>query len=468
NLSDNDIDQLATDFSGLTSATTINLDGNKLDFGDLEPVAGVGALTFENQQNITAINEIGPIEIPAGSNQTLTTTVNGTANSYQWVLNGTDVTGETATSININSINRSNLGTYELKVSNSVATGVTLTSDPIDVLATAIISVNAVDIDNDQNITENVNAYLFELKEGEATDTLDFATQSDVNSAIIFPAVVLGDFIVAVESIVPLTNEDGTDNTDAQYIPTYFGDTFESSLADTLELNDDIQIQIIMTEVPPERNATTGSGVVSGTIEDDFEEDGARIDARRRAARRKCGLKKRRSGGRPEQDDSEFELIAYGETNDQGEFEYGFLPEGTYRFFVEYPGIPLDESSFVQFDIGEAGVSDDSFVLAVFASPEGIEIELVLGITSEFFTDFSIYPNPTTDILTIEYDKILGDELQMQIIDLNGKTFMSRSIPKNQNKVQVNTSTLSSGQYLIKFVDEKNKDNTLIYRLIKK
>ena len=178
---------------------------------------------------------------------------------------------------------------------------------------------------------------------------------------------------------------------------------------------------------------------------------------------------RRRTGGRNGQDDDEFELIAYGETNDNGEFEYGFLPEGTYRFFVEYPGIPLDESSFVQFDIGESGVSDDSFVLAVFATEEGVSIELILGITSQFFTDFKVYPNPTQDFINIAYDKILSSSLMLEVLNLEGKSFMQKSLrPAENEDIRIDVSLLNSGTYFIKFIDPENPKNELVYRFVKK
>ncbi|GAB4247750.1 MAG: hypothetical protein Tsb0034_27060 [Ekhidna sp.] len=472
-LSGNSITGLAADFSTMLSVASINLSGNDLDFGDLEPVAENTAINYEDQSPLRgALTPATQQLIPAGQTVELTVSAEGSANSYQWVLDGANVTGATGTTYTVSNIGRDNMGAYSVNVTNSLVPGLTLTTEPLEVLATAVISVEVFEADNTA-LTENVNAYLFELKDGTA-DTLNAATQKDVSSTFSFPAVVLGDFIVAVESVIPISIPDPNDdsklirNPDAKYLPTYFGNSFESTFADTLFLNNDAGLQILMTEVPPVLTDADGSGLVEGTIEEDFPEDGSRIDARRRAARRKCGLKRRTRSGRPAQDDDEFELIAYGETNQNGEFEYGFLPVGTYRFFVEYPGIPLDKSAFVQFDVGEAGVTDDSFKLAVFATPDGIQIELILGITSEFFTDFSIYPNPTSDLLTIEYDKILGDKLNMEIVNMEGKTFLSRTIRSTENKIQLDTSVLPSGQYLIKFTDEKNPDKGLVYRLIKR
>ncbi|MEM7297274.1 MAG: T9SS type A sorting domain-containing protein [Bacteroidota bacterium] len=457
-LATNDLESIGTDFSGLTAASTINLDENRLDFEDLEPIASNPVVSYANQQNDGVVS-ISPNEltiIPVGSDQMLSGGVSGSANQYQWTLDGQNIDGATDPNYTITSIDRSNMGSYSLRATNTLVPGLTFNSVAIDVLASAVISVEV----SDQTgivLQENVNGLLYELP-NQSPEPLDLPGSLDVSSTFDFPPVVLGDFLVVVESAIEL------DDPNARFIPTYFGDVFEYTLADTLVLNGDTTIQIVMEELP---GTPSGTGSVGGIIEEDFPEDDARVNTRRRAARRKCGLKRRRSGGRTGQDDDEFELIAYGETNDQGEFEYGFLPEGTYRFFVEYPGIPLDESSFVQFEIGEAGVSDDSFVLAVFASPEGIEIELVLGITSEFFTEFSIYPNPITDLLIIEYGESKGD-IDLEISSMEGRSLFKGELERNQRRVEINTSEYTSGQYFIKFVDKKHKDNVLIYRLIKK
>ena len=180
-------------------------------------------------------------------------------------------------------------------------------------------------------------------------------------------------------------------------------------------------------------------------------------------------MREKTGGGRVGKYNDPYELIAYGETNENGEFEYGFLPEGTYRFFVEYPGIPLDESSFVQFDVGPAGVGDNEFVLAAVVTEDGITVELILGITSDFFTDFSIYPNPTTELLNIRYDKILSEKMNVNLIDMNGKALMNQEILKGKDgSLQIDMRPYPSGQYILKFEDAVKKKVALTFRVIKK
>lgn len=303
-------------------------------------------------------------------------------------------------------------------------------------------------------ISDNTKSILLRIKNSGRYDTLDIANSN--NGDFSFNPVFLANYLVNVDS-----DPD-------KYVATYYGDAFQWEEADVLELNGDTTTRVVMTAVPPERGPNDGDGNVSGTIEEDFEEDGGRINARRRAAKRKCGLRRKRSGGRTGQNDDEFELIAYGETNNNGEFEYGFLPEGTYRFFVEYPGIPLDESSFVEFDVGEAGVSDNSFVLAAVVTENGITVELVLGITSEFFTEFSIYPNPTVDVIHIDYDKIISKKMTMDLIDMNGKTILSQELKRSENgRLQIDMGEYQNGQYLLRFTDSQKSKTALTFRVIK-
>ncbi|WP_425390262.1 T9SS type A sorting domain-containing protein [Ekhidna sp.] len=303
-------------------------------------------------------------------------------------------------------------------------------------------------------ITDEVEAILLRVRPSGKYDTLDIITNTGGDFS--FNPVFVSNYLVNIDS------------DPEKYVATYYGDAFLWEEAEVLELSGDSTVQIQITAAPQERGPDTGEGIVRGTIEEDLEDDNGRIMARRRAAKRKCGLRKRRRGGRLGQDNDEFELIAYGETNDNGEFEYGFLPEGTYRFFVEYPGIPLDESSFVQFEIGEAGVSDDEFVLAAFVSEEGIVVELVLGITDEIFTNFNIYPNPTVGTITVKYDRIIRNSMNMQLVDAKGNVLMTKTIDKKEgSEEKVSLENYPDGMYFLKFTDEKTQKNTLTFRVIK-
>lgn len=351
-----------------------------------------------------------------------------------------------------------NGGTYTSEISSGVAGnipkggGFTIYSGLVAAnIKTGTISVDAQNASG-TTLAERVEASLFKVTEEGSYDTLDVVTNT--NGTFSFRPVFLGNYLYAVDA------------DPKKYVATYYGDAFLWDEANVLEVSGDVATKLKMTAAPSERSTATGDGLVRGTIEEDLEDKEGRVLARRRAARRKCGLRRKTGGGRTEQDG--YELVAYGETNDNGEFNYGFLPQGTYRFFVEYPGIPLDESSFVQFDIGESGVSDTEFVLAAVVTEKGIKVELVLGITNEFFTDFSVYPNPTADVVNIQYDKILSEKMTMELIDMNGVILMSKSLKKGKDgQVQVTMKNYQAGQYLLKFYDTQKNRSVLTFRVIK-
>jgi hypothetical protein len=211
-------------------------------------------------------------------------------------------------------------------------------------------------------------------------------------------------------------------------------------------------------------------GLVTGSIFEDFGNVTGRIDARRAAARRKCGLRRRTTGGKPGQAD-DFVLFAYGETNDEGEFEFGFLPQGVYRFFVEYPGIPLDESSFVQFEVGEAGISDTEFRLQAEVTESGIVVEgePVLGVILEYFKDLAIYPNPVKDELNIEYRHLKSRNVTLQLVDLSGNVKWAKDLDSGYDgDIKIDVSDYAEGVYFLYFFDRESKDqNVMTYKVIK-
>ncbi|MEM7297451.1 MAG: T9SS type A sorting domain-containing protein, partial [Bacteroidota bacterium] len=460
NISNNAIDGLI-DFSS-TAINNLNVSGNDLDFDDLEPLVGIPTFVYTNQSNILFNEDAGgvAIEVDHLADTIISINTGGAANSYSFTRNGTVVTqGADFNILNdtleILSIDFDNMGEFAASVTNSLLPDLTLQVTPQIVHAVADLSMTIVD-QSDDLLADPISGYLMEaFRREQGFDTLEVA--DDVSSSFIFPDVVLGDYLIGIDP----SNRD-------LFIPTYFGDQFEWELADTLEFREASTIQVRMTQVPEDE--PPGEGLLSVLIEEDFGDDGGRIDARRRAARRKCGLKKRRSGGRDEQD--EFDLFAYGETDDNGEFQFGFLPEGVYRFFVEYPGIPLDDNAFVQFEVGEFGVSDTEFSLTAFATEEGIEvsIERVLGIIFDYFKNLKVYPNPASEAVNITFRHLKSKTVSAQLVDLTGNIFWTKEIEHGfDGNVRIDVSSFSEGVYLLHIYDRESRNkNVVTYRILVK
>ena len=454
------------DFTG-TAITDLNVSSNNLEFDDLEPIVGINTVDYSNQASIPFSESTGgdQIEVRFMNDFSLSISIDGSDNAYTWYRNDVEI-GTTENEFIINDrigvilgIDFDNMGTFRAEVTNSLVPGLIIDIDPQDVFAVVDVTVRLIDGNDGILAGETFDGALLEaIRREQGYDTLERAT--NVEAEFVFNDVVLGDYLCGIEP----------DNTD-DFIPTYFTNAFQWDEADTLLLRKDTTLSIQMTADPPELTEEDGEGSLEVVIEEDFGDDAARVDARRRASKRKCGLRRKRTGGRTSQDD-EFVLIAYGETDENGEFKFGFLPTGTYRFFVEYPGIPINESSFVEFEVGEAGVSDKDFKLQAFASEDGIEVEIeaVLGIILEYFKDLEIYPNPSSDYLNVRYRHLKSRDVTAQLVDLNGNTRWTQELRNGfDGEIRIDVTDFREGIYFLRFYDRSSpEDNVVTFRVFVK
>jgi hypothetical protein len=76
-----------------------------------------------------------------------------------------------------------------------------------------------------------------------------------------------------------------------------------------------------------------------------------------------------------------------------------------------------------------------------------------LGIKENQNEKLLVYPNPASDVITIEMPEI-PVKSQLTIMDLNGREFMTFQI--TEPRMQFNISTLPQGVYFIRLTSEKN------------
>ena len=64
-------------------------------------------------------------------------------------------------------------------------------------------------------------------------------------------------------------------------------------------------------------------------------------------------------------------------------------------------------------------------------------------------TDWSIYPNPTTNEVTIDWSSHQFETGTLQIFDLNGKLLKRSTLTADQTRTKINTADLRAGIYLV-------------------
>ena len=447
-LSGNDIDGLPNLEGYLPNLTSFDVSGNKLTFEDLEENTAVAGIDYSDQQLIgSPLTEV----IPEGSDYTIDVPVGGTSNAYEWTLispvDTAVVASASTSSLGISGIDYETMGVYTLSVTNELVPDLVLKSEPQQVLASATLGITALDQGDDQFTT--AEALVLKIRPaGQKYDTIQ-RTSETVSGAFVFEGLILDNYKVAVAP-----------NNNNEFLATYFESNDRWRFADTLRLRRDSAETLSMIVNPGAKGGggTTGASV-SGTVESDFPEgEGGRIEARRKVKRAACSVRRFVPKGRTDQEeeDGEFVLYAYVESDDEGQFEFTELESGRYRFNIEYPGIPMDEDSFVEFTIGEGGIEEESLILQATVTEDGIVVEKIerLGFYRKYFKDLSVYPNPADNYLTIGYGKLLSSNVTVRLIDLDGKVVKEQGIEKgNDLEFDFDVSEITNGIYLLNFVD---------------
>jgi hypothetical protein len=315
---------------------------------------------------------------------------------------------------------------------------------------------------------------LYQVRAGRyiARDTVEI-----IDETILFDSVVLNNYVVLVRptDTLIIKDKDGRDDS-VKVLPTYFRSAIEWELATTIELRESIEDTVVMEQQPRPLTEEDGDAFLAMTVESDFleeGEEGSRIDARRRVKKAGCSLRRgigSGGGGRVDQDD-DFELIAYKETDDNGEVSFGNLPAGDYRINIQYPGVPMDPESDIFFTI-DTNREGSGFNAEVLITEDGIAVELdpVLGTFRKYFKELEVFPNPANRYLSINYRKLISKNVGAKLVDLTGKIMLEKEIEEGLNKsIQLDVSGLKDGIYLLYFFDKANDNQEfMIYKVVVK
>ncbi|MEM9326636.1 MAG: Ig-like domain-containing protein, partial [Bacteroidota bacterium] len=475
-LSDNLIDRIPN-LSPLAELTSVDVSGNLLDFEDLEPNAQVPGIQYGNQG---LIGEEGiEVRAPKDSDVELRVDIGGEANQYVWSFEGRQsngvIDGVDAKKYRIEDIDYDNMGSYTLQVSNPLVPDLVLTSRPQTALATVDIEFLATyqDINGERALLDEGQGTLMEI----VRPMQPFDTVSQIvidNSGLVFEEVVLGDYLVGIRTdTLILRTVDGVVDS-IKLLPTYYAGTFLWEEADTLNLRDAFSDSIRMQQRPRPLTEEDGDGEVKLLVESEFADlvNGGRstkVQARRTVKRAGCSLRRRRraTGGRVEND--EFELVAYKETDDDGRVTFNNLPSGTYRLTIEYPGIPMDTTSFIEFDVNEGSMEQESLTLEATVDEEGIGVELIeaLGVLRRYFKNLEVFPNPATDFVQLRYEQLKSHDIYAELYDMQGHRHLRVPLTKGFSKAEVlDVSQLNDGMYLLRVLDQHRQQTVISFRIL--
>lgn len=262
-----------------------------------------------------------------------------------------------------------------------------------------------------------------------------------------FNKVILGDYIMLADpDTISYPN----------LLPTYLGNTIDWQLADTIALTGDTSNVVIQNETVP-TVANPGTSLVYGAVTQNLSEDTV-LRVRPVGAARGAGVSIRRRGvsvrdhnpGLRLLGGASTELVAYVKTDDKGNFTFPDLAAGDYQINVDFPGVPVDTSSYTIFTLtGEKG---ENLELSATITDDAITVEKVkyLGIGDRQLVEaMRVYPNPTTTTVTLMADFAQLKRPSVAIYNLQGGEMVRKDIAAG-DKAQLDVKDYPSGVYLLK------------------
>jgi hypothetical protein len=433
NLSGNELTTLP-DLTIIPTLTTIDVSDNKLEFASLEPNASLLNIDYSDQAPIGTA-DTKTLRIDDGHQISVTTS--GANNQYQWKRDNAAIGGATSSVYQIPKLTKVHQGTYTCDITNTVVPGLTISSAPETVILVADISGTLFTTVGNAASTGTVT--LFRVTESGGYDTIDDVT-AGANGFYKFENLLLDRYQVLAQ---------GNKLTPPKALPTYYPSTLYWEEADTLFLDSMLTNIDIVSQLEP-TDAPSGHGLIAGFVEEEVDE-GGRVQVPKRVGKSGVSVRRVENTGRGK--DEILTLVAYTQTNDDGEFELPNLPAALYRINVQYPGYPMDATSSIDITIGN-GLQGEKHVAATVA--EGVISVRELVITGSLREGYraEIYPNPTRSAATIRFPNI-SEHREVVIYDMKGQRVLVQTA--NHAEVLLDVSSLAQGLYLLA-IEEKHKN----------
>ncbi|MFT6881958.1 MAG: Leucine-rich repeat (LRR) protein, partial [Marinoscillum sp.] len=447
--------------SNWPSITSADISNNRLAFKDIIPNVKLGSkVTYipQRRYDVTTYDTI-----QAGDDKILRINMSGTGLQYQWffgkyiagqLFNNTvdSIIGANSRVYQIENVDFDKMGTYRVVMTHPSVPGLTITSRNKNILARTDV-FGTVYADGSNTLLDDGEVILYR-KTPEGPFVAEDTALVDGGGEYAFTNVVLGDFLALVNP-----NRVAFPNT----IVTYFEKAEFFADATTIEVRnrvEGIDVEMIFYEEP--EIIETGADF-EGVLESDFEDDGnqdeegnGRINSRRKVKKAACSMRRFVRAGRIEED--VYELYAYVESDDEGRFNFEGIEEGKYRLNIEYPGVPMDPNSEIEFIVG-GDKENQKFTLLATITEDGIvvEAEEVLYSLKPYIKDIKLYPNPTEGVMKADflvYRKL--EDLKMEIMDVRGIKLFEEELDHRMglHSTKVDLSQYNAGVYFMVFTDD--------------
>ncbi|MBS3738912.1 MAG: T9SS type A sorting domain-containing protein [Psychroflexus sp.] len=151
----------------------------------------------------------------------------------------------------------------------------------------------------------------------------------------------------------------------------------------------------------------------------------------------------------------------YRATNYVLELEVGDFPNNEIYLFDNYTDteVELNENAINTYSFSK----DQSITESVASNHFDIRFESTTLSTDEFEkSGISVYPNPASNLVNINFSQNTDELEQIALYDLNGRLILTRKLNSNDIEQQIDVSNLSSGVYILEINTVKHQYNTKV------
>ena len=139
------------------------------------------------------------------------------------------------------------------------------------------------------------------------------------------------------------------------------------------------------------------------------------------------------------------------------------LAQGANRYVIASDGGSVTTGTMVlDWTLGEpisgTGYTHDQMFTQGFQQPvlEAVRVEMPNAVSTRSYVDieFTLHPNPVSSSLTLNMTAPHESDIDLVIVDGNGKLFFSKALPAGSIKQEIDVRALVPGFYFLRLYDE--------------
>jgi hypothetical protein len=154
--------------------------------------------------------------------------------------------------------------------------------------------------------------------------------------------------------------------------------------------------------------------------------------------------------GNKKQVKSTYQIICYVETDDEGNFSFDGIEDGSYYVWVDIPGLPCEPVHFIEISGGQYISNLDYLVNEEIV--EGIGHPVYNSIGDQAGSEgYSFFPNPAKDFITVSLENSINGTIDLY--DSKGM-HLQHFILENKSTV-LDLSDYDAGNYLVRLMTEE-------------